>query len=109
MKITSAMIAAATMGLASQALAGPIPGAQTTQSGVSQSPAVHLTGARSDYYKRKHYERDCTPINGPYGYYGNPFCEGGYTRHGQAGGYEIDLTRFLRDNPYGRYRHGPRY
>ncbi len=22
--------------------------------------------------------RDCTPINGPYGYYGNPWCDGGY-------------------------------
>jgi hypothetical protein len=23
-------------------------------------------------------ERDCAPINGPYGYYGNPWCDGGY-------------------------------
>lgn len=22
--------------------------------------------------------RDCTPYNGPYGYYGNPWCDGGY-------------------------------
>lgn len=22
--------------------------------------------------------RDCTPFNGPYGYYGNPWCDGGY-------------------------------
>lgn len=21
---------------------------------------------------------DCTPYNGPFGYYGNPWCEGGY-------------------------------
>ncbi|MGE0022213.1 MAG: hypothetical protein AB7S70_01105 [Hyphomicrobium sp.] len=23
-------------------------------------------------------ERDCTPVNGPFGYYGNPWCDGGY-------------------------------
>ena len=23
-------------------------------------------------------ERDCTPYNGPYGYYGNPWCDGGW-------------------------------
>lgn len=22
--------------------------------------------------------RDCTPYNGPFGYYGNPWCDGGY-------------------------------
>lgn len=22
--------------------------------------------------------RDCTPFNGPYGYYGNPWCDGGW-------------------------------
>jgi len=22
--------------------------------------------------------RDCTPINGPYGYYSNPWCDGGF-------------------------------
>ena len=22
--------------------------------------------------------RDCTPFNGPFGYYGNPWCDGGY-------------------------------
>jgi hypothetical protein len=29
--------------------------------------------------KRERYvERDCTPFNGPWGYYGNPWCDGGY-------------------------------
>jgi hypothetical protein len=22
--------------------------------------------------------RDCTPYNGPHGYYGNPYCDGGF-------------------------------
>jgi hypothetical protein len=29
---------------------------------------------------RYHMPRDCTPYNGPYGYYGNPYCEGGFLR-----------------------------
>lgn len=28
--------------------------------------------------KREYVERDCTPINGRYGYYGNPWCDGGF-------------------------------
>lgn len=32
--------------------------------------------------KAKRYDRaearDCTPYNGPFGYYGNPWCDGGY-------------------------------
>ncbi|CAA2142428.1 hypothetical protein [Hyphomicrobium sp. ghe19] len=28
----------------------------------------------------KPVERDCTPINGRYGYYGNPWCDTGSTR-----------------------------
>jgi hypothetical protein len=39
----------------------------------------------------------CKPYNGPYGYYGNPYCEGGFDRDGAAGGYEIDLTRYFDD------------
>ena len=31
------------------------------------------------YYDRDRTEtRDCTPYNGPYGYYGNPWCDGGW-------------------------------
>jgi hypothetical protein len=26
------------------------------------------------------YRRDCRPYNGPYGYYGNPWCDGGFKR-----------------------------
>jgi len=29
-------------------------------------------------YDDRVVERDCAPINGPYGYYGNPWCDGGY-------------------------------
>ena len=42
----------------------------------------------------------CKPYNGPYGYYGNPYCEGGFDRDGKAGGYEIDLTRYFDERYY---------
>lgn len=29
-------------------------------------------------YRRHTKWRDCKPFNGPYGYYGNPWCERGY-------------------------------
>jgi hypothetical protein len=29
-------------------------------------------------YRRYLGRRDCRPYNGPYGYYGNPWCEGGW-------------------------------
>lgn len=101
-----AIIAAASLGMASHAFAGPVPDARLMGPEASKASAVHVVGSKNRYYKRKRYERDCTPINGPYGYYGNPFCEGGYTRDGEAGGYEIDLTRYLRDR---RYRDDSRY
>lgn len=37
--------------------------------------------ARSSKTKRAYKEqpvRDCTPYNGPFGYYGNPWCDGGW-------------------------------
>lgn len=37
--------------------------------------------ARAKKHQRDHHRvttRDCTPYNGPYGYYGNPWCDGGY-------------------------------
>lgn len=37
--------------------------------------------ARSSKSKRALKEppvRDCTPYNGPFGYYGNPWCDGGW-------------------------------
>lgn len=47
------------------------------------------------YSGRRSYRRDCAPYNGPFGYYGNPWCEDGFSRYGEAGGYEIDLTPYL--------------
>ena len=35
---------------------------------------VKAGGAYRRYLKR----RDCRPYNGPFGYYGNPWCEGGF-------------------------------
>jgi hypothetical protein len=29
-------------------------------------------------YRRHVSRRDCRPYNGPFGYYGNPWCEGGW-------------------------------
>ena len=47
-------------------------------------PAVGLpASAHSHKVKRRpvpHVERDCTPINGFYGYYGNPWCDTGSYR-----------------------------
>lgn len=36
--------------------------------------------ARAKKHKRddRVATRDCTPYNGPHGYYGNPWCDGGY-------------------------------
>ena len=36
--------------------------------------------ARSGKERRpeRHVARDCKPYNGPFGYYGNPWCEGGW-------------------------------
>jgi hypothetical protein len=31
-------------------------------------------------YRAQRAERDCVPINGRYGYYGNPWCDTGSTR-----------------------------
>jgi hypothetical protein len=46
--------------------------------------------------------RDCKPVNGPYGYYGNPWCDGGYKYSedyapGTGGYFDVfDLPRFQR-------------
>ncbi len=53
--------------------------------------------------KRVYVERDCTPINGRYGYYGNPWCDGGWLTLE-----EQELRRAHRiDIPLGRW--GYRY
>lgn len=47
-------------------------------------PVICLpASAHSHKEKRRHVprvERDCTPINGFYGYYGNPWCDTGSYR-----------------------------
>jgi hypothetical protein len=46
--------------------------------------------------------RDCKPINGPYGYYGNPWCDGGYKNTedyapGEGPFFDVfDLPRFRK-------------
>jgi hypothetical protein len=35
---------------------------------------------RHKRYQPERYERDCTPINGRFGYYGNPWCDTGSYR-----------------------------
>lgn len=47
--------------------------------------ALHALPADAHARAKKHQRddhrvtaRDCTPYNGPYGYYGNPWCDGGY-------------------------------
>ncbi len=42
--------------------------------------APHDAGAGGKKLKRDRtvVERDCTPYNGPFGYYGNPWCDGGW-------------------------------
>lgn len=42
----------------------PVRRRTTRQAGPSKSPTAR--------------GRDCTPYNGPYGYYDNPWCKGGY-------------------------------
>jgi hypothetical protein len=35
-------------------------------------------GNKKQYKRAPAVTRDCTPYNGPFGYYGNPWCDGGY-------------------------------
>jgi hypothetical protein len=94
--VLAALFAAAVLPAATAQAAGPLPAglsSMTTQSGF-----LHAAGGRD---RSAQYSSDyCKPYNGPYGYYGNPYCEGGIDRDGKAGGYEIDLTRFFDDRYY---------
>lgn len=47
--------------------------------------AFSVSAAPRSKHKTQHWqapraERDCTPINGFYGYYGNPWCDTGSSR-----------------------------
>jgi hypothetical protein len=99
-----AAITAAALGVAA-ALATTAPssaaGAMTVPSAQASDAVVISAGWRH----RRSSDR-CRPYNGPYGYYGNPYCEGGISRYGEAGGYEIDLTPYF-DRHY--WREGRRH
>lgn len=45
----------------------------------SEALAKHARAKPKPWYE-KPVERDCTPINGRYGYYGNPWCDTGSSR-----------------------------
>lgn len=103
-----ALIAFATLVLGTQtATAAPVTPA-ATQSATLAAPSATLIGSPH----RRGYARDCTPYAGPFGYYGNPWCEGGFYRDGKAGGWDFDLTPYVdgradRDSErrYRRSRH----
>lgn len=42
------------------------------------APGDVFAGGKSKYNRERQAARDCTPYNGPFGYYGNPWCDGGY-------------------------------
>lgn len=52
---------------------------------LASAVSVSATPQGKQKYKTKHWQppratRDCTPINGFYGYYGNPWCDTGSSR-----------------------------
>ena len=93
--VLAVLFTSAVLPIAAAQAAGPLAGGPATTVG-SVPGILHVAGERhrrtSDY---------CKPYNGPYGYSGNPYCEGGFDRDGKAGGYEIDLTRFFDSRTYG--------
>lgn len=109
--LTSLAAAATLFAAASAEAAGPVPSGQASSASAQDTTSLLVEAGWNDRRKQGYAGRDCRPYNGPYGYYGNPYCEGGFTRDGEAGGYEIDLTRFFderyyydRDRRYRRYR-----
>lgn len=50
----------------------------------SQASAAHATKSKEKAWRApppyERAERDCTPINGRFGYYGNPWCDTGSSR-----------------------------
>lgn len=92
----SASFAAFTV--ASPAQAGPSAAFPSVQ-------AHEALGTPAGWKNRRHYSDYCKPYNGPYGYYGNPYCEGGFSRYGAAGGYEIDLTPYFDRRHWRERRH----
>jgi hypothetical protein len=98
MVLKTALTAALFLAASAAAFAAPLTPAAST-------PAARETLAtKTGGSDRRYAVRDCRPYNGPYGYYGNPYCEGGFSRYGKAGGWEIDLTPWFDDRTYYRDR-----
>lgn len=94
--VLAALFAGAILPAATAQAAGPLPAGPTSVT--TPSGFLHAAGGRG---RSAQYSSDyCKPYSGPYGYYGNPYCEGGFDRDGKAGGYEIDLTRFFDERYY---------
>lgn len=66
--------------------------------------AAEAGGKKVRRDEQRYAERDCKPVNGPYGYHGNPWCDGGYKfpedyPPGTGGYFDVfDLPRFQRLN-----------
>ena len=44
----------------------------------AMTPADAFAHGKRKPVRDREVARDCKPYNGPYGYYGNPWCDGGY-------------------------------
>jgi len=71
---------------------------------VAQAPLAEAGSARK--HVRDHAEArrdDCRPYNGPFGYYGNPWCDGGYKfaeDYAPGTGPNLDLLDLPRQRRY---------
>ena len=69
---------------------------------VVAAPHTADAGPRKERRTERLVERDCKPVNGPFGYYGNPWCDGGFKQAedyapGEGGYFDVfDLPRFRR-------------
>ncbi len=65
------------LGLAAVGTALPAYAAEGHSTRTTKDPstaAIETSRSRASQDRRT----NCTPYNGPFGYYGNPWCEGGY-------------------------------
>lgn len=66
--------------------------------------------AEAKQRRERHFERppvavDCRPYNGPYGYYGNPYCDGGFlTLEEQEDRYARGIRIYEGDRRWYRWR-----
>jgi hypothetical protein len=84
---TTAMAGSAEMSMTASRTLACISLALTLVAGSASAQADNYDGARPLVTGKKHdkerqrsggVQRDCRPFNGPIGYYGNPWCEGGW-------------------------------